>query len=52
MLTLSLWTDLLTEHGLVADRVDVLTDPEGDTPLSCTLVQARRPLPPPPERRS
>ncbi|MGK7235844.1 class I SAM-dependent methyltransferase [Streptomyces hygroscopicus] len=52
VLTPSLWKHLLTEHGLVADRIDVLTAPEGDTPLSCTLIQARRPLPLPPEGRS
>ncbi|MGA6160403.1 class I SAM-dependent methyltransferase [Stenotrophomonas sp. NPDC087984] len=45
----NLWKYLLTEHGLVADRIDVLTTPEGDTPLSCTLIQARRPSPPPPQ---
>lgn len=30
-------------RSLVADRIGVLTAPAGDTPLSCTLIQARRP---------
>jgi SAM-dependent methyltransferase len=42
VLTPALWQDLLVEHGLIADRIDVLTAPEGGTPLSCTLLQARR----------
>ncbi|MEV4333675.1 class I SAM-dependent methyltransferase [Streptomyces sp. NPDC049597] len=42
VLTPVLWEELLTQYGLIADHIDVLTAPD-DTPLSCTLVQARRP---------
>ncbi|GGZ49682.1 hypothetical protein GCM10010387_49940 [Streptomyces inusitatus] len=44
-LTPARWQALLAEHGLVTDAADVLTAPEEDDPLSCTLIQARRPAP-------
>lgn len=43
VLTPTLWEDLLVEHGLLVDRIDVLTAPDGDSPLSCTLIRAHRP---------
>jgi SAM-dependent methyltransferase len=43
VLTPSLWEDLLIDHGLIADQIDVLTSPMQDSPLSCTLVRAHRP---------
>ena len=46
VLSPNLWADLLVEHGLHVDRVDILTAPEGDTPWSCTLIQAHRPSAP------
>ncbi|MGW0703003.1 class I SAM-dependent methyltransferase [Streptomyces sp. NPDC002867] len=46
VLSPDLWAGLLAEQGLVVDQLDVLTATEGDTALSCTLIQAHRPLPP------
>lgn len=37
------WRALLAEHGLVTATADVLAAPDEGDPLSCTLVQARRP---------
>ncbi|MFH9089359.1 class I SAM-dependent methyltransferase [Streptomyces sp. NPDC017673] len=45
VLTPTLWEDLLVDHGLLVDRIDVLTAPADDTPLACTLVRAHRPGP-------
>ncbi|GGT51622.1 hypothetical protein GCM10010271_64710 [Streptomyces kurssanovii] len=42
VLTPQHWTALLIDHGLGVDQIDVLTDPDGESPLSCTLTQARR----------
>ncbi|MEU3690387.1 hypothetical protein [Streptomyces narbonensis] len=39
----TLWEDLLVEHGLIAEVIDVLSGPDQDSPLSCTLVRASRP---------
>ncbi|MEU9337966.1 methyltransferase, FxLD system [Streptomyces sp. NPDC048290] len=44
-LTPDRWQALLAEHGLVTDAVVVLSAPDEDDPVSCTLVQARRPAP-------
>ncbi|PZH06933.1 class I SAM-dependent methyltransferase [Streptomyces sp. NTH33] len=47
VLTPTLWEDLLVDHGLLVDRIDILTAPGSDTPLACALIQARRsPAPP------
>nr|WP_063782431.1 class I SAM-dependent methyltransferase [Streptomyces antibioticus] len=43
VLTPTLWEDLLVDHGLLVDRIDILAAPDDDTPLACTLVQAHRP---------
>ncbi|WP_406404821.1 hypothetical protein OH805_37265 [Streptomyces sp. NBC_00879] len=38
-----LWEDLLVEHGLLIDQFSLITAPEVDSPVSCTLIHARRP---------
>ncbi|MEV4430716.1 class I SAM-dependent methyltransferase [Streptomyces sp. R-07] len=43
VLTPTLWENLLVEHGLLAEVIDVLSGPDEDSPLSCTLVRACRP---------
>ncbi|MGW5680009.1 methyltransferase, partial [Streptomyces sp. NPDC003860] len=45
VLTPARWQALLAEHGLVTGTADVLTAPDEDDPLSCTLIQAHRPTP-------
>ncbi|MFJ9680602.1 class I SAM-dependent methyltransferase [Streptomyces sp. NPDC101194] len=42
VLTPALWEALLVQHGFFVDRMDILTAPNGDSPLSCTLVRAQR----------
>jgi SAM-dependent methyltransferase len=43
VLTPGLWESLLTRHGLVIERIDVLDAPEPAHPVSCRLIHARRP---------
>ncbi len=45
VLTPTLWEDLLVEHGLLVDQITLITAPEEDNPVSCTLIHARRPTP-------
>ncbi|WP_019070674.1 NUDIX domain-containing protein [Streptomyces hokutonensis] len=42
MLAPSLWEDLFVEQGLVVDQIDVLTAPDEDNPVACSLFQVRR----------
>ncbi|MDL5200130.1 NUDIX domain-containing protein [Streptomyces sp. ALI-76-A] len=44
VLTPELWTDLLTEHGLRVEHVDVLDSPAGDDPASHRLFRVVRPV--------
>ncbi|MGW5606241.1 NUDIX domain-containing protein [Streptomyces sp. NPDC003753] len=38
-----LWEDLLEEHGLIVERVDILNAPPADgSPVSCSVFHARR----------
>ncbi|UXY24854.1 hypothetical protein N8I84_38070 [Streptomyces cynarae] len=38
-----LWEDLLEEHGLIVERVDILNAPPADgSPVSCGVFHARR----------
>ncbi|WP_405594429.1 hypothetical protein OG741_01920 [Streptomyces sp. NBC_01410] len=43
VLSPTLWEDLLVEHGLLIDQFSLITAPEVDRPVSCTLIRARRP---------
>ncbi|MEV5437675.1 NUDIX domain-containing protein [Streptomyces sp. NPDC052682] len=44
VLTEELWTDLLTEHGLRVERIDVLDAPGADNHASYRLFRAIRPV--------
>ncbi|MEU3922951.1 hypothetical protein [Streptomyces sp. NPDC029004] len=43
MLSPTLWEDLLVEHRLLIGQFSLITAPEVDSPVSCTLFHARRP---------
>ncbi|WP_307813123.1 NUDIX domain-containing protein [Streptomyces sp. N35] len=46
------WTQLLSEHGFAVENISTIRPDDGDSPVQCRLIQARRTATRPPARVS